>query len=251
MSSASRPSNGRVIAVATKKLRMTLEDAQVKRLTLDLLKSPSERDQQRKVGASQISNPCDYCLGRALKGGPSEPNKWWLGARIGTAIHNALEVEEEKHIDRPRSYHFEALRGATIESKIVLGTVDGYGVVSSKPDLVLVAENHLVDHKTTTKDKLKKYKLFGAPLAYIYQTQLYAWGLNKQGTKIERISLNFICRDGSTDDHIWVHSFDYDEALALKAWNRLEGIWNFIQDHELSELESDEDCFQCSVNGRS
>ena len=99
MSSASRPSNGRVIAVATKKLRMTLEDTQVKRLTLDLLKSPSERDQQRKVGASQISNPCDYCLGRALKGGPSEPNKWWLGARIGTAIHNALEAEEKKHID--------------------------------------------------------------------------------------------------------------------------------------------------------
>jgi len=233
-------------------MQMPLEDAQVKRLIIDLLKSPSERDQQRKVGASQISNPCDYCLGRALTGGPSVPNRWWLGARIGTAIHNALEAEEEKHIDRPKSYHFSALADAKIEEKIVLGTVSGYGTVSSKPDLALVAENHLIDHKTTTKDKLKKYKLFGVPTAYVYQTQLYAWGLNKQGVKIERISLNFICRDGSTDDDIWVYSFDYDESAAVKAWTRLESIWEFLQgDGEVSDLESHEDCFQCSVNGRA
>lgn len=231
---------------------MPLEDAQVKRLIIDLLKTPSERDQQRKVGASQISNPCDYCLGRALHGGQSEPNRWWLGARIGTAIHGALEAEEEKHTDRPRSYHFAALQDATIEEKIVLGTIPGYGTVSSKPDLALVAEAHLIDHKTTTKDKLKKYKLFGVPTAYIYQTQLYAWGLNKQGTRIERISLNFICRDGSTDDDIWIHSFDYDESLAVKAWSRLESIWNYLQEGgKVADLESHEDCFTCNMGGRS
>lgn len=231
---------------------MTLTDQQVKRLTLDLLKTPSDRDKQRKVGASNISDPCDYCLGRALHGGPSEPSRWWLGARIGTAIHNTLETEAEKHIDTPRSYHFDSLRGARIEERITLGVIDGYGVIGSKPDLVLVTEHHLVDHKTSTKEKIKRYKLDGVPLAYIYQTQLYAWGLNKQGTPIERISLNFIARDGTQDGDIWVTSFDYDESLALRAWNRLEMIWNFLQDGgTLAELDSHEDCFKCNISGRA
>ena len=232
---------------------MPLTDQQVKRLTLDLLKNPSERDKQRKVGASQIANPCDYCLGRALKqGGESknQHNRWWMGARIGTAIHNALEHEEEQHIDRPRSYHFDALEGAVIEERITLGTIDGYGVIGSKPDLVLVKHNHLIDHKTSTKLKIARYKLDGVPVAYKYQTQLYAWGLNKQGTPIERISLNFIARDGSTDDDVWVTSFDYDEAVALHAWTRLEMIWEFIQTHEVNELQSHEDCFDCNMSGR-
>lgn len=230
---------------------MSLTDQEVKRLTLDLLKTPSERDRQVKVGASQISNPCDYCLARALQGGPAEPNHWWLGARIGTAIHNTLEQEADKHIDRPRSYHFDALEGAVIEQRITLGTISGYGVIASKPDLVLVKHNHLVDHKTTTKKKLTGYKLNGVPTAYIYQTQLYAWGLNKQGTRIDRISLNFIARDGTTDDDIWVHSFDYDEDAAERAWNRLQGIWDYVSNGgDVSELESDDDCFKCSINGR-
>lgn len=232
---------------------MVLSDEQIKRLTLDLLKNPSERDKQRKVGASQIANPCDYCLGRALKqGGESKNqfNRWWMGARIGTAIHNALEAEEEKHIDRPASYHFDALEGAVIEQRITLGVIDGYGVIGSKPDLVLVKHNQLVDHKTSTRAKIAKYKLDGVPTAYVYQTQLYAWGLNKQGTPIERISLNFIARDGTTDADVWVTSFDYDESLAVKAWDRLQMIWDYIQNHDVSTLESHEDCFDCSINGR-
>lgn len=232
---------------------MYLSDEQVKRLTLDLLKNPSERDKQRKVGASQIANPCDYCLGRALKvGGESknQSNRWWMGARIGTAIHAALEAEAEQHIDRPRSYHFDALEGARIEERITLGTLDGYGVIGSKPDLVLVKHNHLIDHKTSTKVKLAHYKLDGVPTAYIYQTQLYAWGLNQQGTTIERISLNFIARDGTQDSDIWVTSFDYDESVALRAWSRLELIWAYVQDHDVNTLQSHEDCFDCSVNGR-
>lgn len=230
---------------------MPLEDSQVKRLILDLLKTPSDRDKQRKVGASQIGNPCDYCLARALQGGPSEPNRWWLGARIGSAIHAALEEEEFKHIDRPMSYHFEALKDAKIEEKIVLGHIEGYGTISSKPDLALVGAQHLIDHKTSTKAKIKGYKLQGVPPSYIYQTMLYAWGLNKQGIKIERVSLVFIARDGTMDDDIWVYSLDYDEALATAAWGRLGLIWEYLQDGgKLSELESHEDCFQCSINGR-
>lgn len=225
-----------------------------------MLKNPSERDRQRKVGASQISQPCDYCLANALTGGGhQEPSRWWLGARLGTAIHETLEKEEYANVDKPKSYHFEALEGALIEERITLGTISGYGTIGSKPDLVLTKYNHLVDHKTTTRDKLKKYKLDGVPIAYVYQTQLYAWGLNKSGVKIESITLNFICRDGSTDDDVWTYTFPYDEALALKAWERLDLIWRYITDNNnlknpstklIDTLESHPDCFKCNMNGR-
>lgn len=237
-------------------LSPTEASEKVRRLTLDLLKTRSKRDKQVKIGASQIGNPCDYCVGMQLLGIPQPPNRWWMGARIGTSVHTALESEETKHIFNPESYHFEALEGALIERKIQIGVLEGYGAINSSPDLVLTKYNLLVDHKTTTKDKLKKYKLDGVPKVYVYQTQLYAWGLNKSGVKIDTITINFVCRDGLTDDDVYCISFPYDSSYALAAWGRLETIWNYLLQGEdsreaLESLSSHEDCFSCSFNGRS
>lgn len=226
---------------------MSYSDDDVRRLILDMLKNPGERDKQRLIGASEIGNPCDYCVASRVAGREQAPNRYWLGAKIGTAIHRELEWEEEKHIVTPQNYRFEALEGALIEEKIILGEIEGYGVVKSKPDLVLVKYNHLIDHKTTTKDKLMKYKMFGVPKQYYYQQQLYAWGLNKSGIKIDRISLSFITRAGSTDADVSVISFDYDEAAALKAWGRLENICKYIQaGNDIELLTSDDNCYYCN-----
>lgn len=233
---------------------MPLEDEQIKRLILDLLKTESERDGQRMIGASEIGNPCDYCLGNRLLNKKRAPNRYWMGARIGTAIHEALEEQERIASTDPSgqiSYKFEALEGSLIEQKITLGTIEGYGTVRSKPDLVLVNHAHLIDHKTTTRDKIKRYKLDGVSQQYIYQQQLYAWGLNKAGIKIDRISLSFIARDGLTDDDVWVYSFDYDEATALKAWDRLTLIWKYLEaGNDVETLESHPDCYTCNTTNR-
>lgn len=224
-----------------------LDDDELKWLILDLLKNPGERDKQRLIGPSEIGNPCDYCVGNRLLNTPKGTSKYWLGAKIGTAIHAELEREEEKHVVEPKSGRFRALKGAMIEEAVVLGTIEGYGTVKAKPDLVLVSENHLVDHKTSSKKKVMKYKLDGVPMQYVYQQNLYAWALNQAGIKIERISLSFINREGTTDDDVWIHSFDYDESLALKAWSRLELLWQWLQDgHDVEELESHPDCYYCS-----
>lgn len=225
-----------------------LEDGQLKYLVTDMLNHPSERDNQRLVGASQIGNPCDFCLGNSMVGHGQRRNNYWMGARIGTAIHAALETEAEKHVDRPRQNQFEALRGAKIEQKIILGTIQGYGTIKSKPDLVLTEHDHLVDYKTTTKAKLAKMKASGSvPIQYVYQQQLYAWGLNNDGIKVKRISLVFIARDGSNENDIWVHSFDYDESKALAAWARLGAIWEYLEEnnHDTSGLTSHHECWYC------
>lgn len=227
---------------------MHLDDDEVKRLILDLLKNPGERDKQRLIGPSEIGNPCDYCVANRLIHTPKKQSRYWLAAKIGTSIHRELEYEEAKHIEVPENYRFMALEDALIETPIILGTIDGYGTVKAKPDLVLTKSNHVIDHKTSTKAKVSKYKLDGVPMQYVYQQQLYAWGLNNSGVPVERISLSFVNRDGQTDDDIWIHSFDYDEALALKAWSRLESIWTWLQDGgDVETLESHPDCYYCNA----
>ena len=230
----------------------TLEQKEVLMLAADLLNLSSERDRQVVIGASQIGNPCDYCLAHKMSANGQqaiEGNPYWLGARIGTAIHSLIEENIEKQKSLPQeAYKFTALDGALVEQKIVIGELEGYGIVRSKPDLVLTKHNHLIDWKTTTKAKAKNYKYNGVPNQYVVQQQLYAWGLNKSGIKIEEISLVFVARDGTSEKDIYVYSFPYDETIALKYWGRMETIYHEVQSgKDLEEYESDYDCFHCNV----
>ena len=226
-----------------------LSDYEVKNLVADLLKTKSARDGQRKIGASEIGNPCDYCVANRLAGTPQLDSIYWLGARIGTGIHSELEKEVEKHKEKPQHPRFNALQGAESEYNLPIYEMEGYGEIRSTADLLLTNELHLVDYKTTKKLQLKKYKLHGIPQQYVVQQQLYGYGFNRLADGlVRRISLVFICRDGSTDDDIWVSSFDYDETVALDALDRLEKLWHYVSEgKDLEELPSYHDCFYCNM----
>src|SRR5690554_2207235 len=124
-----------------------LDDPILKRLVLDLLRSPSARTKQRKIGPSGIGDPCAYCLAQALLANKPGQSQYWLGAKIGDAIHKLLETEAAQHVKGPLSYHFKALANAKLEESVLIGTIPGYGEVWGSPDLYLTAENHLVDYK--------------------------------------------------------------------------------------------------------
>ena len=118
---------------------------------LDLLHEKTDRDRQTFVGASQFSSPCTYCVAAALQysyaqmqGHPhvqSEPNRYWLGAVIGTAVHGLFEERGAL-----------AVPTAVIEKKIYLGTLEGYGEIWSKPDFMHVDERALIDWKGLALD---------------------------------------------------------------------------------------------------
>ena len=231
---------------------MSLTDTQVKEMTVGLFLQQSARDKQHKVGASNISDPCTRHLAKALLREPEPEMKYWLGGKIGTAIHSFIESA----IDGDVSGAFDT---ALVEQKITLGDIVNYGTVSSKPDLVLPDSKHVIDWKTSSRAKIKKLQNLVAGLKddeaskytlqkYIGQTQLYAWGLNNSGIEIERASLVFINRDGTYENDIWIYSVDYDEAIAVALWNRVVSLWAELDAGEHPDnYPSNPNCFKCAV----
>lgn len=231
---------------------MGLTNIDVMDMTVKLFKQESERDKQRKVGASQISDPCTKHLAKALLAEPESEQKYWMGAKIGTAIHSFLESAISASGDT-------TFAGALVEQKVTLGKVPGYGTVSSKPDLVLPSSNHLVDWKTSSRPKVKKLKDLvdgvkhdsGAEYTlkkYIGQTQLYAWGMNQADIKVDGISLVFINREGTYENDIWTHTYEYDESFAVALWNRLIRLWDELQSGAHPDnYPLNADCYKCSV----
>lgn len=231
---------------------MSLTDTQVKDLTIGLFKQKSDRDKQHKVGASNISDPCTRHLAHALVGTPEQEIKYYMGGKIGTAIHSFLEHSIDNSDDNIFS-------DALVERKITLGEIDGYGVVSSKPDLVLPSVHHLIDWKTSSRAKVKKLQNVVDGLKqdpeseytlqkYIGQTQLYAWGLNNEGIKIDKATLVFINRDGTYDNDIWTYSVEYSEEFALALWDRVKNLWAALQDgSHPNDYPETKYCFKCAV----
>jgi hypothetical protein len=233
-----------------------LSSPEIHDLSVRLFRQESERDKQRKIGASQISEPCTYHLARSLTTFGDTPTKYWLGGKIGTATHMFLEDS----IAKADLSQFPELEDCRVEQKIYLGELEGYGTINSKPDLVLVKQNHLIDWKTSTRDKSRKLqRVIDNPEAkdsgsiytlkkYTAQAQLYAWGLNRMGVKIDGISLVFINRDGTTEGDIWDYTIEYSEEFALAVWQRLENVWNQIcANAGLDSFEKDADCFKCNM----
>ena len=231
---------------------MTLLPTEVKDMTVRLFLQKSERDKQHKVGASNISDPCTKHLAHALLGTPEPEMKYWMGGKIGTAIHSFLESSIDASTDT-------VLAECVVEQKITLGDIPGYGVVSSKPDLVLPSSQHIIDWKTSSRAKIKKLQNVLAGLKqdedtlytlkkYIGQLQLYMWGVNQAGTKITSGSLVFINRDGTNENDVWVYSVQYDEASALALWNRVNNLWAELEGGTTPDSYPDTpECFKCSV----
>lgn len=92
----------------------------------------TERDNQVKIGASNMSNPCNKCLAEDLLGIEREPTFAWMGAVIGTAIHGMAEERLTTDEELRELFH-----NPDVEQKLVLGEIEGYGEVKSTTDLYI------------------------------------------------------------------------------------------------------------------
>ena len=224
----------------------------------NLFNQGSERDRQRMIGASNMSSACTRCLADDMLQVTRPQGVYDMGKEVGTAIHAYLE-------DRNRDWY------ALPERKVVIGTIEGYGEISSTTDLVRIDPDtggvHIVDFKTTARDKLSWYRAvvqqdpeFDSPLQakarwtlsqYFRQAQLYALGVhNTLHMEPAQVDIVFVCRDGQiVDRDIWGHSMPYDPALAETTFNRAAKLWEWLQTsgNDPDDLPSQEHCYYCSV----
>ena len=215
-----------------------------------LLKQRSDRDKQTKVGASNLSTLCGRCLAHDLAGiRRNTSNRWWLGARVGTAIHEALE---QKASQDPN---------VLSEHRLVIGNIPGYGEVKSTLDLYRIPEQEVVDFKTTARDKNPALRraLFEEPdefdtdsvrsarfkvEGYWNQVHLYALGLDRP---VQTCSIVFINRDGKEDKDIWSASIPYDPERAKAVWQRALNVWEWLTaGGDPATVVAHEDCWACN-----
>lgn len=222
--------------------------------TKRILSRKTARDKQRLIGASNICNPCDRCLADDILERPREGGTYNMGAVLGTAIHAYLD---ERNTDP----------SAQREISVTLGEIPGYGVITSRTDLYIGSEKMSVDFKTTTRDKIKLYQRVveqetasdydtdairdaRATLeSYVYQVQLYAWGLVQKGLPVNRVAIVFIARDGQIIDRdVWGLELPYRQDWAVRAFQRAVDLYYWLQhpDNDPEDLVSAESCYYCN-----
>lgn len=179
--------------------------------------------------------------------------KYWLGAVIGTAIHNLLDARAQDSEDLLPEY------------RVVVGEIPGYGVIKSTSDLYVKSLKASADYKTTTREKLRNYRdavrlpvteldtetIIKARLTlrqYLTQLMLYGLGMENAGFEVETVNIIFICRDSKTVDDVWVHGVPYDRQVAQAALDRATRLWQALEQGRKPEtFKSHELCYVCNV----
>ena len=207
-----------------------------------LMTAPSQRSHQVRVGPSQIGDPCDHCLGRAMAASvfqmPFTPNSQTLPTWIGTAIHEKLE--------RLITANLTALGECLLEQRVTCGEIAGYGPIVGSVDAFHVPSGTVVDWKGSKKEKIRDYRLNGSGQQYRVQRNLYALGLHYAGYQVRSVANVYIPRDGYTMNEIWWEIEPFDPDIALRALRRASIILGMVRNGELTELGSDPDCFHCN-----
>lgn len=209
----------------------------------DVALAPTARDKQRRVGPSNLSNPCARCLAHDLLGVEENDNPFVMGSWIGTAIHERLE-----------KLILDSSTGWIAERKLYIGELGSYGPIKGTSDLYIPEEATVVDFKTTTRDKLKglldedSFKSF----SYVAQLHLYGLGVENLGDPVRNLTIVYIPRDSVTWDDIRFRTVAYDREYAEHVLQRGLDIWEWLEDGgDPDTLEKTPGCFTCDYTHNS
>ncbi len=147
---------------------MIYSDEEIRHMAISLLKLPTARDGQKRIGASNLSNGCNRCLAYNFLGNErSTPitDRAWMGRVLGTAFHGLLETRANALLD------YDGLEGDSLalarrQAEVMAGlhpdakpehhtdiaTLRGYGTFGGTIDLWL--GDHLVDWKGSTRKRI-------------------------------------------------------------------------------------------------
>lgn len=211
------------------------------------LREPDERGKQRSIGPSEIGG-CPNCLAHRLNQkltGEFTASESNYAAWFGTAVHAFLEHN---------------LGLGVSERKAFVHNLEGYGDISGHIDLTL--DNEIVDYKVVGKPSFQKMQLEYRKnpnqiptTGYRVQQMLYAYALQQTGEPVERVNLLVFPKFSSSWDDVATFTEEYNQEVVDKALLRLEHIWGMVQEGNISDIPSDDDCYNCTnkvkINFRS
>lgn len=180
------------------------------------------RTLQVELGPSEIGHTCARRIGYAMLGteeNASEPN--WK-ATVGTAVHSWLEDVFTAANSEVRNIVTGPEARFLTETRVSVGELGGVEI-RGHCDLFDRVTGTVVDWKCVGPTQLKRYRTKGPGDQYRRQAHLYGRGWTRRGQRVERVAVMFLPRDGALREaHYW--SEPYDEAVALEALQRAEGI---------------------------
>ncbi|GAB2457760.1 hypothetical protein GCM10007967_09990 [Xylanimonas ulmi] len=215
----------------------------------------SPRSLQKRIGPSEIGNPCDHCLAAKLAGwAETEDGIAWLPF-VGTAVHAELERIVNAYETSRNAMHTTGRRWLC-EQRVTVGQIGGVDITGST-DLFDVAAGMPVDHKIVGPTKIKKVKSHGPGPTYRVQAHAYGRGWVAAGYEVRHVAIWFLPRNdmrGFDGGLLWHEPYQEQIAVdALARANRLHAnltalaaLGTAARDAWISSLPRDPDCFDCA-----
>jgi len=175
------------------------------------------RSVQRRIGPSEVGNPCTRALAYKLLDWPEAPGADrdpWASVQ-GTAVHAWMAELFEKRDPRGERYLVEqrvTVRKGITEAADITGSADLYDR----------ATGTVFDWKITGTSSLAKYRAKGPGDQYRIQANLYGLGMRNAGEQPRRVAIVFLPRHHVLDPFVWVDDFRPDVAETALA--RLDTI---------------------------
>lgn len=234
---------------------------------LSTLTHRTRRDRQRRVGPSELGDPCQRCLAEKLIGAHEDERQGTpLAPFLGTAFHAYADSLSHAYEEGDRG------NGLVLtECLVEVGEAGGYGTVTGSMDRFDVREGHGIDWKILSKRRIRDMSRAFDPngewwdfsqatsnaastlTKYLLQLTLYGRGMERAGYEVNRLSLVMLPRDATIDtieDAATELEIEYRPDVAERVLARAGAIfeWASQNPERVDLLPSDPYCYYCKYN---
>jgi len=181
------------------------------------------RSLQKRIGPSEIGEPCTRALINKLMGTPEPERGPIFKAWVGTAMHAELErifraSPLQLGADGPRYL---------LEQRVTIGQIGGVDITGSC-DLFDTGSHTAVDWKSKGKTTMRNHKRHGPGQKYIVQLHCYGLGMVNAGHQVNTVMDIFMPRDGEFRD-IFYHAEPFNPQIAIDALDRCNKLLTLAQ----------------------
>ena len=185
------------------------------------------RSQQRRIGPSEIGNPCDRRIGYKLLGHPERERDDAWKPTVGTAVHawleQAIDDDDQSRVIAARGQITDDQLNWLTEKRVTVGYLADGTAITGSCDAYHRPTRTVIDHKVVGVASLRDKKANGPGQQYRVQVHLYAAGFVMAGIPVDTVAINFLPQNGNLTD-AWWWSEPFDFGIAAQAITRLRAI---------------------------